>query len=167
MMRTSLLLERGRTAAHAGTVDTTAPVIASASIDIAAGPDAVWDVLTDVEAWPRFVPGVARSRLLNPEARGRLAPSSRFAWVNNGVPIRSRIEVMTAEHRLTWTGSALWLVAVHRNTLEPLDAGGCRLTSDESMAGLGARWLMPKQRLETGLEHFVGAIAQEARRRCE
>lgn len=169
MWRPSTLQARGSAAARSGGTDPAAAVQASASIDLPIPAGVVWDVLSDVEAWPRFLPGVSRVRITTPGGvrSHRLTQSSRFAWVNGGVPLRSRVEVVDAGRELTWTGRALWLVAVHRNTVEPAADGGCRLTSAESMAGAGAAWAMPGKKLKRELEVFVRAIGDEAGRRHE
>lgn len=139
-----------------------------AAIDLPVPAPLVWEVLADVEAWPRFLPGVSRARITTAGDHGGsgLGSSSQFRWVNGGFPLRSRVEVAVPGRELTWTGVALWLVAVHRNTIEPTSDGSCRLTSEESMAGAGAAWLMPADRLERGLEGFVRAVGDETVRRC-
>lgn len=138
---------------------------AGSAIDLPVPALVVWEVLADVEAWPRFLPGVSRARITT-AGGSRLGASSEFRWVSGGFPLRSRVEVAVPGRELTWTGVALWLVAVHRNTIETTSAGSCRLTSEESMAGAGAAWLMPADKLERELEGFVRAVGDEAVRRC-
>lgn len=154
------LQERAAACARAGAVDETAPVIASAQITVEAPAQTVWEVLSQVEQWPQFLPGVTRARWTDQAYAA--VPGARFSWANAGIPVHSRIEVAEPGAELTWTGVALWLVAVHRNTLNPLSGDRCRLTSTESMAGPGAGLLMPAARLDAQLAEFVGAVASEA-----
>lgn len=142
-------------------MDTSAPVQASASIRIDASAEAVWRVLADVESWPDFIPGVTRARWI--DASAPLAERA-FSW-RNGTTVHSVMAVAEPGRELTWTGVALWLVAVHRNEIEPLGEERCRLTSSESMAGLGVRLALPASRLQSQLETFVAAVGSEARRR--
>ena len=169
MWRPSSLQARGSQAARSGSIDLSAAVHARASTDLPVSAETAWDVLADVEAWPRFLPGVSRARIMmsgDTPRDPRLGQGAEFRWTNAGVPLRSCVEVVETGRELTWTGVALWLVAVHRNTLEPLSADSCRLTSQESMAGLGASWLMPADKLGRELTGFVQAIRDEAVRRC-
>jgi hypothetical protein len=39
-------------------VDPDAPVVAESELEIEARPEAVWDVLTDIESWPTWNPEV-------------------------------------------------------------------------------------------------------------
>ncbi|UBH25498.1 SRPBCC family protein [Micrococcus porci] len=156
------LQARGAAAARQGDVDAAAPVSATAQIDTAASASALWGVLADVDSWPGVVPGVTSAQVASPTP---LSPGHRFTWANGGTTIRSRVEVVRPGHDLTWTGIALWLVAVHRNVIETLPDGQARLTSTESMAGVAAALLMPEEKLQQQLQAFVEAIAAEAERR--
>lgn len=128
----------------------------------AASPDAVWQVLADLPGWPDIIPGVTRVDL----APGTLpTPGLDFAWRNSGTPLRSTVQRATPGRELTWTGTAMWLVAIHQNTLEALPGGGTRLTSRESMSGFGATQLMSPAKLQAALQALVDAVTAEAERR--
>lgn len=159
---TGRALQRATVAARDGRIDETAPVQATASATSDATPSLVWEVLADVESWPTFVPGVTRAHWTT--STGPVA-SARFSWRSAGTPIRSTLEVATPGRELTWTGTALWLTAVHRNVIEPCPTGGARITSSESMDGFLTRQLMSSSRLEEQLHSFVQAISAEAERR--
>ncbi|MEL4357947.1 MULTISPECIES: SRPBCC family protein [unclassified Luteococcus] len=161
MWRISQLQHRASAAARAGVIDQDARVRASASIDVDAEPEEVWRVLADIEGWPGFVPGVTRVVLERP---GAVGVGTQFRWRNACTPIRSTVEVAEPGRELTWTGTALWLVAVHRNEVTALGPGGSRLTSSESMAGVGVGIILPARALERQLGKFVAAIAGQAMR---
>lgn len=153
---------RAAEAARAGRIDTRAPVQATTSIEVDAEAATTLAVLADLDAWPEFIPGVTRMRL----SGGAVAPGIVFRWRNQGFPLTSMIQRLDAGSLVCWTGRAGWIVAAHCNTVTPLPDGRCRLTSSESMAGLGIAWMMPSNRLEQQLRGFVHAVAAEAERRC-
>lgn len=154
---TSRSLQRAEGLARTGKTDDLAPVTARAHLDIKAPAHEVFRVLTDIARWPDVIPGVTRAELLQETLRS----GSRFTWHNRGVPLRSTIQRIAPDRELTWTGQALWLTAVHRNTIEEIDSG-CRLTSEESMTGWGVGLFMPSATLERQLQGFVRSIADEA-----
>lgn len=159
----SSALRRADAAARDGRLDPAAPVRAAAERATMAPPAAVWAVLADLESWPLVLPGVARVRLDDPGSP--LADGARFRWTSGGARLRSTIRRAIPGEELTWTGTALWLVAVHRNEIAPASDGGCRLRSSESMSGAGAARLMPAAKLREQLQAMVDAIVAEAERR--
>jgi uncharacterized protein YndB with AHSA1/START domain len=56
-------------------VDREAPVIVEAEIEIAAPPEAVWEVLTDLARWPSWNPDVKSMSF-----EGAVAEGSDFRW---------------------------------------------------------------------------------------
>lgn len=156
---TSRSLQRAVDLARTGKTDECAPVTARAHLDSKAPAHEVFRVLADIARWPDVIPGVTRTEVLQEP----LDTGSRFTWRNRGVPLRSTIQRIAPDQELTWTGQALWLIAVHRNTIEECDSG-CRLTSEESMTGWGVRLFMPPATLERQLQAFVRSIADEAER---
>ncbi len=147
-----------RDIARSGSVDTQAPVRAAAEQVIAAAPQRVWEVLSDVAGWPEVIGDVRSAELDGPVAVDRA-----FRWNNAGTRIRSRFAVVRPGAELTWTGQAMGTRAVHRNTLVPHD-GGTLLRSEESLAGFLLSVLMPSHKLEAGLRRFVRDIATAAER---
>lgn len=148
-------------AARQGHIDDLAPTHGNATIEVQAPASVVFSTLTDLTHWPEFIPGITHVRSNAP-----LAVGTRFRWRNSGFPISSTIQRLQPDAELTWTGRSLWLTAVHRNTIEPLPDGGCRLTSSESMAGFAVTRMMTSGALTGQLEEFVAAVAREAERRA-
>lgn len=91
-----------------------------------------------------------------------LTAGTGFTWRNKGVALTSTIERLAPLEELTWTGTAGWLHAIHRNIITSLPGRGCRLTSEESMSGLLAGQLMASHRLQGQLEEWVEAISRAA-----
>ena len=56
-------------------VSQSAPVIAAGVIDIAAKPETVWGVMTDIERWPAWNPDVEEASL-----HGDVAEGTQFRW---------------------------------------------------------------------------------------
>lgn len=154
---------RAITAARQGRTDLLAPIQGNATIEVQAPASVLFSTLTDLIGWPEFIPGVTSVRS---DDDAPIAVGTRFRWRNSGFPISSTIQRLQPDAELTWTGRSLWLTAVHRNTIEPLPDGGCRLTSSESMAGFAVTRMMTSGALTGQLEELVAAVAREAERRA-
>ncbi len=140
-----------------------APAIASAGAYIAAPPQVVWAVLTDLERWPNWNGDVASIK-----ADGPLAPGTVFRWKSGGMPIRSTIQEVEHARRIGWTGTApLGIRAVHLWSLEP-DGDGTRVRTEESFEGVLAHLFSGTMRkmLAGALERNVAALGAEATRRA-
>jgi uncharacterized protein YndB with AHSA1/START domain len=131
-----------------------APVVAASEIEIAAPPEAVWDVLTDFERWPSWNPDVKSLSF-----SGEAAEGSVFRWKAGPGTITSTIRRVDRPRLIGWTGKTLGIDAVHVYRLEPSD-GGTHVTTEESYEGLVARAFrgplrkMVKTTLDTGLERL-------------
>ena len=107
------------------------------SIDIAASPGRVWQVLTDFQAYPDWNPYMV-------EIQGVAEPAARLVVklaVPAGPPIRltPTVTVAEAERELRWTGQLLapgLFDGDHWFTLEPLPGGRTRLAHGETFAGV-------------------------------
>src|SRR3954453_8441887 len=95
-----------------------APVITRDEIVISAPIQTIWDIQTDVGAWPSWQPEVDGA-----QSDGPLAPGSEFRWQTAGLDITSTVEEVDAPHRIAWGGPAQGIVAVHVWTLEEQDDG--------------------------------------------
>jgi hypothetical protein len=104
-----------------------------ASATIAAGPDAVWGILTDAPAYADWDSGVVR-------IEGRIAPGEKIKVVSEANPKRAfPVKVTTFEPGLamTWTGGMpLGLFkGVRTFALTPEDGGATRFTMREEYSG--------------------------------
>jgi hypothetical protein len=136
------------------------------SIDIAATPERVWEVLTDFErweAWNPFIPHV--------EGAAETGTALRLSIVLGGrrLPVDARVRIVDPPEHLRWRGPRLELLGrvfsgEHYFRLEARD-GGTRLTHGEDFDGLIAplvsRWLEPV------LRKSFGAMNEALKRRAE
>jgi uncharacterized protein YndB with AHSA1/START domain len=136
-------------------------VIVEKSVEIAAPPDAVWEVLVDVDAWPEWNPDVKSASL-----DGAFANGSRFTWKSGPSTITSTIERADRPEVAGWRGTTLGARAIHVWRLEPTD-GGTRVSTRESMSGLVPRLFSGSMRrkLEASLDTWLAEMAAAATRR--
>jgi uncharacterized protein YndB with AHSA1/START domain len=76
-----------------------APVKGTAEIDIAAPPQAVWDVLTRFDNWPNWNPDVKSMAF-----EGPLAPGSTFRWKAGPGTILSTLDRVEPPRYISWHG---------------------------------------------------------------
>jgi uncharacterized protein YndB with AHSA1/START domain len=139
-----------------------AEVRSKREIDIAAPPEVVWDVLTDLEQWPRWNPAVKSMSF-----EGPLAPGSEFRWKAGPGTIVSTLERVEPPRVVAWRGRTMSIKALHEWRLAPSN-GGTRVETEETYSGLLARLFRSQlqktldRALEEGLEH----LKREAERRA-
>jgi len=107
-----------------------APVKSTAEIDIAAPPQAVWEVLTRFDNWPNWNPDVKSMAFDGP-----LAPGSTFRWKAGPGTIVSKLDRVEPPRYISWTGKTLTIEAYHEWWLEPRD-GGTHVRTEEAFSGL-------------------------------
>jgi uncharacterized protein YndB with AHSA1/START domain len=116
-------------------IDEDAPAVARGEIDIDAGIDVVWRILTTISEWPTWNPDVRSARL-----DGKLEPGTRFRWKAGPGTITSTLQVVEPPHRIAWIGRTMSIRAVHVYDLD--ERGGVtHVRSAESWDGLLVRIL--------------------------
>lgn len=143
-------------------IDRSAPAIATGELDIAASPEVVWDVISNIEAWSSWNPDVKTATL-----EGPLAVGSVFRWRAGGVSLTSTLGVVDPPRELSWTGRAMGIRAIHTFRFEPND-GGTLARSEESWAGLLPTLLRGSSRrtLDRGIGSVLRLLKDEAERRA-
>jgi hypothetical protein len=136
-----------------------APVSATSTAEIAAGPDVVWDLITDVERWPEWNPEVRSVTLA-----GDVAPGSEFRWRSGSTRITSTFVRLERPAYAEWTGRTMGVRARHVWRLEAHE-GGTRVTTEESFDGLLARLL--RRRLQQTLQRALDDGLVHLRRAAE
>jgi uncharacterized protein YndB with AHSA1/START domain len=138
-----------------------APIVGASEIEIAAAPEAVWDVLTAFDRWPSWNPDVKSMTM-----RGTVAPGSVFRWKAGPGTITSTIRRVEPPRLLAWTGKTLGIRAIHFWWLEPRD-GKTFVRTAESYDGLVARLFRgsAQKALDSGLEDGLRHLKAEVERR--
>jgi hypothetical protein len=138
------------------------PHTISAAIEIAAVPERVWTVLTDLASYPQWNP-VFR------EAYGQVTPGNRLTIKSTqpetGHTMTVKVKVLIAEPpaELRWKSSVAGLMTgVHSFTLSRV-AGGTRLVQTQTYRGLFIRF-PPKTigRIQASFEAINQAIKEQA-----
>lgn len=138
-----------------------APVVGTSEIEIAAPPEAVWDVLTAIEQWPSWNPDVKSVSMQGPAAEGTV-----FRWKAGPGTITSTIRQVEPPRLIAWTGKTLAIRAIHVYRLEPVD-GKTLVRTEESYEGLVARLLRGslQKTLERALADGLRHLKNEAESR--
>lgn len=110
-------------------INRAAPAVALKEIVIAAAPEAVWAVHTDIDLWPSWHPDITAAELKGPPDQG-----STFTWKSGPGSITSTLSVVEPHRRVAWTGKAMGTRAIHVWRLEP-SSDGTRVVTEESMEG--------------------------------
>ena len=136
------------------TADHNAPVYATGQIEIAADPESVWEIMTDVERWPSWNPEVKSASIVGPVAEG-----TGFTWKAGPGTIRSTIRIAERPFAIGWSGKTMTIGARHLWWLQPTGAGTI-VRTEESWHGFLAR-LFRKQfqvtvqkAIDTGLRYL-------------
>ena len=103
-------------------------------IDIAAPPETIWPVLTDVEHWPDLTPSMNTVRLLD----GTFEEGSRVRITQPKLaPAIWRVTVVDPPHSFSWETSTFGMHVIANHRIEATSAGS-RLTLELNATGLTA-----------------------------
>jgi carbon monoxide dehydrogenase subunit G len=138
-----------------------APATAEGEIEIAATPEVVWDVISDVEQWPTWNNDVKSATLTGP-----LSIGSVFRWKSGLASLTSTLRVVDPPRELGWTGTSMSIRAIHVFRFEPRD-GGTLAHSEESWEGFLASLFKGYSRkaLDKAIQSVLAALKAEAERR--
>ncbi len=140
-------------------IDANAPALARDEILVDAPPERVWAIITDIDRWPDWQPGVSKARL-----EGPLAPGSVFRWRASGLSIRSTLREVAPPSRIGWEGKAPGTRAVH---VWALTAQGAQtaVETEESFEG----WLprLMRRAMQRNLEKALRGGLESLKRRAE
>src|SRR5690242_19239509 len=119
-------------------IDQHAPATTRQERHVAAAPERVFALLSDVAAWPDW-----QDHVRSVEVTGALAVGTTFRWRSRGVTITSTVEVLERPRTIGWSGRAVGTRARHVWHLEPTADGGTLVRTEESMSGWLPRLLGP------------------------
>jgi uncharacterized protein YndB with AHSA1/START domain len=112
-----------------------APVVGRSEIEVAAAPEAVWEVLTSFEHWPSWLRDVKSMSVEGPVAAGTV-----FRWKAGPGTITSTIQRVERPRLIAWTGRTLGIKAIHFWHFEARE-GSTFVRTEESYEGLTSRLL--------------------------
>ncbi len=143
-------------------VNKNAPVVAEGEIEIKASPELIWQLITDIEAWPTWNPDVRSAKIA-----GAVAPGTQFSWKAGPGLIRSTFRAVESPRLLAWTGRTMGIRAVHVWELLPSE-GTTRLRTEESWEGLIASTFKGRMRkaLQKAIDGGLRHTKREAERRA-
>jgi len=105
----------------------------SITVDIAASPARVWEVLTAVESWPEWTSTVTSVQRLDD---GPLVTGSRAKISQPRLPETEYVVTeLTPGRSFTWVATGPGVVTTARHVAEPLPDGGTRVQLAVSQAG--------------------------------
>jgi hypothetical protein len=141
-------------------INKSAPAIGEGEIQVAAPPERVWDVLSNIDGWPGWNRDVRSAKLEGPVAVG-----SVFRWRSGASSLVSTFQVVDRPREIGWSGKTMGIEALHVFRLEPED-GGTHVRSEESWDGLLARVLKgySHKAIDRALRNALTALKQEAER---
>jgi hypothetical protein len=142
-------------------VNESAPVVATGETEISADPEIVWDVMTEIDQWPKWNPDVKDADIV-----GTVSEGTKFHWKAGPGKITSVIQKIDRHKFLAWTGKTLGIRAIHVWSLEPHGMNTV-VTTEESWEGLLTR-LFPRRMqimLKTSIDDGLSHLKKEAERR--
>lgn len=111
------------------TINQEAPVVQTKEIIIAATPEKVWQILTNIQRWEEW-----NERIKKPKLEVELAVGNSFTWKTNGSKINSTIHTVSPNKIFGWKGKTFGASAIHNWYLEPTD-NGTKVRVEESLEG--------------------------------
>jgi len=100
------------------------------SLDIHAGADKIWNILTDIQSWP----GWQGTSYVKPVDAGPLKEGSAFTAELGGIKWDLRVTKADKPIRICWTGKKSGIEAVHEWEFRE-EVGKTRAVTRESMSG--------------------------------
>jgi hypothetical protein len=129
--------------------------------EINAPPDVVWDVLTELEAYPEWNP--YHVRVEGGLDEGRKLEVEVHKPNGNQLTIHPKLQVAKRQRELTWGGGVPGIfTGRHAFVLQPLSGGRTHLVHEESFKGIAVPFAELGS-IEEGYQRVNAALA----RRCE
>lgn len=139
-------------------IDRTAPVIVELHTTIAAPLEKVWNLHTNINAWPSWNSDIVKAQL-----HSDLAVGTVFEWETHGLSVASTIYQLQPHVEIAWGGPAHGIEGIHVWTFEPVD-GGVMVNTRESWAGapIDADPHGMYAALESSLQNWLAALKETA-----
>jgi uncharacterized protein YndB with AHSA1/START domain len=139
--------------AKKGVINEKAPVIDKQEIMINAPIEKVWEILANIGEWPEWYTGVTIEK--KPE---KYEEGQTFHWKQDGNKIKSRLAKIERPNTLAWTGSVLWIKAVHVWQLREIEKSKTKVAVAESMQGFFISQFINKEKLHKVLDLWLNLL---------
>jgi hypothetical protein len=156
-------LARYRELGSEGRIDTTASVIAKASIEIHATPREAWDILTHARAWPEWNKEIKSVDVSGNREPGTLDSGTAFIWGPASPRIRSQVVRADSGRELVWVGTMMHIKAIHRWRIRQHQER-IIVETEESLEGFGVSILYGRKKLRRNLESWLLGFKKRAER---
>ena len=143
-------------------INRSSPATGEGRIQVAAPPETVWDVISDIDSWPTWNADVKSAKL-----EGTVAVGSVFRWKSGASSLTSTLQVVDRPNEIGWSGKTMGVKAMHVFRLKSQD-GGTHVLSEESWEGLIASILKGYSRkaINRAIQNILAGLKQEAERRA-
>ncbi|MFK0257926.1 SRPBCC family protein [Streptomyces sp. NPDC090445] len=144
------------------TIDESAPAVVRLATTVHAPLARLWDLHTDIAAWPTWNPDITRA-----EPAGPLAVGAVFHWHTHGLDITSTVLELVPGHRIVWGGPAHGIDGIHVWTFQEAADGTVTVRTEESWSGapVDADPDALTQALRQSLEGWLAALKTTAEHR--
>lgn len=141
-------------------INENAPIIAKVKIEIEADPETVWNILTNIDAWPKWNSDVKEATL-----QGDLKSGTQFKWKAGLGKITSVLQNVEPPHLIAWTGKTMGINAIDVYKINPLN-GKTIVKEEESWEGLISRVMHGRMQeiLDNSLKSGLESLKAEAER---
>jgi uncharacterized membrane protein len=112
-------------------INKNAPVQSGNQIEIQAPVDVIWNVLTDIQNWPKWQKAVTETVV-----EGKIEEGTTFRWKAGGLSFKSRIHTSKPHTAFGWTGTTIGASAIHNWTFTEKDQRTTIVVVEESLEGL-------------------------------
>jgi hypothetical protein len=110
-------------------IDRDAPVVAHHEVEIAAPPEVVWHLHTNVNGWPSWNLEITAANM-----DGEFEPGNSFTWSSWGLTVTSTIHVVEDLSRTLWSGPAQGIMGIHEWRFAQARSG-VHVSTNESFSG--------------------------------
>lgn len=135
-------------------IDTNAPVITRDKIEIAASPDAVWQLFTDVSRWPSWNKEITSVSLDRP-----LAAGVTFTWRSWEMVVAATVAELVPNERIAWMAETIGIIDFHVWKFA-LQNGHTLVQSEGSWSGgpISARPEFTQKALDASIRYWLESL---------
>lgn len=140
-------------------IDRAAPVVTEHTVEIEAPIAEVWRVLTDVDAWHQWNPGIVESAAVT-----ALGPGAAFSFKSE-VAVKAEVTLWQPPNELGWRARTFGAESKSIWHLESIGPNATRVHTEESLRGLAATLMQWK--LQPALADGLASWQEHLKSVCE